>query len=65
MLPKEGRGVLVTAAPEVVSVVNCIFIFPFARFKTFAFQANSFSMFLILNIEYRIRNFEQQKFFKE
>ncbi len=75
------------------------FIFPFARFKTFAFQANSFSMFLILNIEYppamqiawgsknncgtnlnievlapicpkalragRIRNFEQQKFFKE
>jgi len=41
------------------------FIFPFARFKTFAFQGNSFSMFLILNIEYRIRNFEQQKFFKE
>ena len=40
------------------------FIFPFARFKTFAFQANSFSMFRILNIEYRIRNFEQQKFFK-
>jgi len=40
------------------------FIFPFARFKTFAFQANSFSMFRILNIEYRIRNFEQQKFLK-
>jgi hypothetical protein len=29
---------------------GCRFIFPFARFKTFAFQANSFSMFLILNI---------------
>jgi len=39
--------------------------FPFARFKTFGFQANGFSIFLILNIEYRTKTFEQQKFYKK
>ena len=48
------------------SLSNCRsrFIFPFTRFKTFAFQANSFSLFCIYNIEYRTRNLEPQKFLK-
>ena len=65
---KEENIFYVTASPDTMESPGLIargyFIFPFARFKTFAFQANSFTMFLILNIEYRIRNFEQQKFFE-
>lgn len=43
-VPENERGRIVS------------FILPFARSKTFAFQANSFSLFCILNIEQRISN---------
>ena len=45
------RIILVGRGPFEEKALEAL-IFPLARFKTFAFEANSFSMFLILNIEY-------------